>query len=223
LTIAMPDSIIPPNMPPGYPAYLAYVDGDRSEDAGQVRAMFPGATILTLTVLGGDALADGCDREPGDLSPGSAAQWALRRIKAGQKRPVVYASVDNMGAELAALAALGVDRGAVRVLTAHYGQGEHICGPATCRQLPAAADGTQWTDSFAGLNASKIDMSSLEDDFFGGNQVPDIALNPVGTYTDGDGHLYLVGTDSDGYLCEVKRTAPGQWGTPYRIAGKTGA
>jgi len=63
----MPDSITPGNMPAGYPAYLAYVDGSRSEDAWTVRAMFPAARILTLTVLGGTAVADGCDCEPGDL------------------------------------------------------------------------------------------------------------------------------------------------------------
>lgn len=176
MTIAMPDSTVPGDMPRGYPAYLAYVDGWRSKDADTVRAMFPGAQILTLTVLGGATAADGCDREPGDLSPASAAAWLRWRIQAGAQRPVLYDSRDDVPATLQVLAALGVSRAQVRILSAHYGAGEHICGPGTCG-ASFQAQGTQWTDTFPGLNGSLIDMSELAGDFF--SSPPETANPPA--------------------------------------------
>lgn len=166
MTIAMPDSIVPANMPHGYDAYLAYVDGERSRDADAVKQSFAGAHILTLTVLGGGAVADGCDMEPGDLSPASAADWLHQRIQAGQWRPVLYASRDNVPAVISGLAALGVNRAQVRLLTAHYGEGQHVCSPTACGWM-LTADGTQWTDSYPGAGGSAIDMSALNDGFFG--------------------------------------------------------
>lgn len=166
MTIAMPDSIRPLDLPPGYPAYLAYVDGERSKDYGMVMAMFPGAHILSLTVLGGSAVADGCDREPGDLSPQGAAEWLLGRIRAGAQRPVLYDSRDDVPGTLAQLAVLGVQRQQIRILSAHYGQGLHICSPSACGAF-FTADGTQWTDAYPGAGGASIDMSALADDFFG--------------------------------------------------------
>lgn len=219
----MPDSIRPGDMPPGYPAYLAYVDGARSMDAAAVRARFPSAHILTLTVLGGSAVADGCDREPGDLSPAGAAAWLHWRISSGAWRPVLYDSRDDVPATLGQLAAAGVQRAQIRILSAHYGAGEHICGPGTCR-ASFQADGTQWTDTFPGAGGALIDMSVLSDDFFGVvSKVTDIPLTILGMYTDASGHLYAVGTNKEGVLCESKRTAIGQWSAPYAIAGKVGA
>ena len=166
MTIAMPDSIRPQDMPKGYLAYLAYVDGERSKDADQVRAMFPGAHILTLTVLGGGAKADGCDMEPGDLSPASAADWLWRQVTAGAWRPVLYASRDSVPRVLQPLSQLGVTRPAIRILSAHYGEGEHICSPAACG-APFTADGTQWTDRFRTPSGALVDMSMLAGNFFG--------------------------------------------------------
>ena len=166
----MPDSITPANMPRGYPAYLAYVDGARSADAPEVRAMFAGARILTLTVLGGDAVADGCDREPGDLSPLGAALWLRGRILAGAWRPVLYDSRDDIPDTLGELAQHGVQRAQVRLWSAHYGIGPHICSPGSCGAA-FTADGTQYTDTFPGVAGAPIDMSLLADDFFGTSPV----------------------------------------------------
>jgi hypothetical protein len=168
MTINMPDSIYPGNMPRGYGQYLAYVDGERSKDADVVRSMFAGARILTLTVLGGNAVADGCDCEPGDLGGASAVAWARQRVRAGAFRPVIYASASRIASEvLAEMKAQGVARWQVRLLSAHYGAGEHICGPGVARCGYPTADGTQWSDSFPGAGGAAIDMSLLADDFFG--------------------------------------------------------
>ncbi len=166
MTLDMADSIYPQNLPDGWAAYLGYVDGEWPT-AAAVRARFPAAKIVTLTVVGGHAVADGCDRESGDLSPDTAARWVSRRLAEGAQRPIVYASVSNVRAVLDAFAVVGVRRSQVRLLSAHYQAGKHICGPATCRfpDVPAC-DGTQWTDSEPGVNDNPIDASELEADFF---------------------------------------------------------
>lgn len=171
MTIAMPDSITVANLPPGYPAYLGYVDG-RWPTAGFLKQSFSNAHVLSLTVLGGRAVADGCDIETDNLSPASGAAWLHWRLSSGAHRPVAYASVASMTWVLTELAAVGVPREAVRLLTAHYGAGEHICGPLTCGQLHAGADGTQWTSSFPGMGGALIDMSVLADGFFGSVATP---------------------------------------------------
>jgi hypothetical protein len=166
MTLTMADSITPTNLPAGYDAYLGYVDG-HWPTAAALKRRFPGSRILTLTVLGGNAVADGCDREPGDLSPATAAAWAHGRLAAGAVLPVVYASASAMGGVLEALIARGIARAEVRLLSAHYGGGRHICGPATCRLTSVAMDGTQWTDSAPGVGGTRIDASLLSADFFG--------------------------------------------------------
>lgn len=222
MAIPMADSITPGNLPP-CPDYLVYIDG-LWQTAGPVHKEYPAARLLTMTVLGGTEMADGCDREPGDLDPAAAARWLHWR--AGQTagfRPVLYASRDSVPGVLAPMGVLGMTRAQIRILSAHYGQGEHICSPAACGAT-FTADGTQWTSTFTGLNNSKIDMSALDDSFFGVvSNVTGIPLDILGMYTDKAGDLFAVGTDADGVLHESKRTAMGVWSAPYQIAGKVGA
>ena len=222
MAIPMADSITPGNLPP-YPDYLVYVDG-LWKTAGPVHAEYPSARLLTMTVLGGQAVADGCDCEPGDLDAASAAAWVRQRLAAGAWRPVVYASASRMADVIAELAKLGISRARVRLMSAHYGIGEHICGPDVPGCGFPAADGTQWTSTFAGLHGSKIDMSILLDDFFGVIPTMDaIPLNICGSYTNNAGELFVIGLDKAGVLHESKRTASGVWTAPYAIAGKSGA
>lgn len=171
VTIAMPDSIYPANLPPGYPAYLGYADG-KWPTAAALRAKFPGAHVLSLTVTGATLNADGIDSEPGNPNPFEAARWAANKLKQSPaSRPVMYASLDWMEQLLAGLSALAVARPSVRLLTAHYGAGRHICGPGTCK-AGFTADGTQWTSSFAVAAGITIDMSDLNDGFFGAATIP---------------------------------------------------
>ena len=168
MTIAMPDSIYPLNIPNGtvWPAVLGYVDG-HWPTAVSLKARFPHSHVVTLTVLGGSAVADGCDIEPGNLTPASGAAWIHGRLAAGAHRPIAYASAGMMGSVLAELGTRGVQRSQVRLLSAHYGAGEHICGPATCKLTSVPMDGTQWTDNYPGAGGAAIDMSALDDNFFG--------------------------------------------------------
>jgi hypothetical protein len=175
VTLNMPDSIYPANLPGGYPAYLGYVDGTWNT-APRLRALFPGARYVTLTVFGTDLQADGADCEPGNVNAAGAAGWVKRKLAADPgSRPVVYADLESPGYTmsdvLGELAKAGISADRVRKLTAHY-HGEHICSPSRgCRDangnvITFTADGTQWTDTFPGVGGAAIDMSLLADDFF---------------------------------------------------------
>lgn len=167
MTIRMPDSVTPVNinMVDAKAAVLGYVDGDWPT-ARQLPALFPGAKIITLTVAGGGTRADGCDRENGDLTADEAAEWIGLAIKAGQWRPVLYASRDNVPEVLGVLGDAHIAPKQIRILSAHYGAGEHICGPRACGAA-FQADGTQWTSTYPGVGGRPVDMSLLAADFFG--------------------------------------------------------
>ena len=146
-------------------AYAAYVDGGIGDqpNAAKVAAAFPGAHHLSIA-LSAEHDADCLDVEYRAAAPADVADWLTRQRKRGVVRPCLYASVSVMRDSILPLGrALGPS---LRLWTAHYGQGEHICGPKTCGELPVNADGTQWTDAYHGPGGV-VDMSLLAGDFFG--------------------------------------------------------
>jgi hypothetical protein len=96
-----------------------------------------------------------------------------RQLARGAHRPCLYTSVGNMDALVTALGRARISRAGVRLWSAHYGQGKHICGPGTCRLTRHACDGTQWTDSALGRS---LDQSILLSDFF---SLPAPAIQPI--------------------------------------------
>lgn len=166
--IRMADSAESAALPAGLPAYASYVDGHIGDQPNRTRvgAAFPGAHHLSIALFAGD-YADCLDVEPGAAVASDVPAWQQRQRGQGVQRPCVYASVAAMRDEvLPVLALAGIARASMRLWTAHYGQGEHICGPGTCGELPTDADGTQWTDAFR-APGGVVDMSALRDDFFG--------------------------------------------------------
>jgi hypothetical protein len=167
MTLAMPDSTIVGNLPNGYDAYLGYVDGD-FDTAAALRERFPAAELVLLTVTGDTLAATGADVENFDLTPESGARWAKDKLGSDPgSRPVLYASVGSMMPVVIALGAEGIPRASVRLLSAHFGDGPHICGPHSCGLISLEMDGTQWSNQSAGLNGAAIDMSMLAEGFFG--------------------------------------------------------
>lgn len=175
MTLAMPDSTDVNALPPGYDAYLGYADG-RWPTAKALRARFPSAEMVILTVNGstpgahGARVAPGTDVEPADLTAGAAMEWLLSSTPMGV-RPVIYASTVGvsgygMGDVLRVMAKEGISRDMIRLLSAHYGAGAHICGPSSCGEISIEMDGTQWANQAIGLNGAIIDMSMLAEDFF---------------------------------------------------------
>ncbi len=166
MTLRMADSTSAAHLPPGYDAYAGYVDGKPPwRDYDAIRVRFPGKPVLSIAVSAADD-ADCLDREPLDATAGQAPGWVRRQETRGLTRPCVYASVSNMRAVIDDLLLGGVTRNAVRLWSAHYGAGEHICGPATCKLIDVPMDGTQWADSAPGQNGTWVDASVLLDDFF---------------------------------------------------------
>lgn len=170
--LAMPDSVVTEDLPAGYDAYLGYGDGDYPT-AAELARRFPAARKVILTVTGQTLMVDGADCEPGNLNAADTRVWVQRRLAVlPAVRPVVYASVRGvpnfgMGDVLAALARNGIGRSRVRLLSAHYGAGPHICGPATCKEIGIPMDGTQWTDEYLTPAGARVDMSMLVPGFFG--------------------------------------------------------
>jgi hypothetical protein len=189
VSITMFDSAFNSQFPPNPQAVAGYVDGRVGDQPNYdwIVANFPKAHHLSISVFGNDA--DCLDIESGAASVASASAWYSHRKAAGVARPVFYASVSLMeSALIPAITAAGIPRSGFRLWSAHYGNGEHICGPATCGLLSFPADGTQWTDHAGALTC---DQSLLNDDFFGGSAVtvtyspvtvslPVLALSPAG-------------------------------------------
>lgn len=175
--LAMPDAVNVNLLPVGYPAYLGYVDGE-FQTANALRAMFPDAALVLLTVNGstnaahGARVAAGDDIEPGDLTAADAADWAAEQIRFGHLSGplVMYASVIGkpgygMRDVAAELDRRGIRQPQVRLLSAHYGRGPHICGPHSCGAIGIDMDGTQWTDAYQ-VPGGVVDMSLLRPGFF---------------------------------------------------------
>ncbi len=151
--------------PPGAQAYAAYVDGSVGDQPNfaYIVTTFPKAYHLSIALFPGNN-ADALDVEPGAASPGDVPAWYARQKSRGVQRPCVYASVSTMaGSILPVLGQGNIARDEVRLWSAHYGLGEHICGPASCGAISIEMDGTQWTSNALGLN---LDQSLLLDNFF---------------------------------------------------------
>jgi hypothetical protein len=163
--ITMYDTAYNAEFPAGAQAYAAYVDGslgDQPNYAHIVKA-FPKAHHLSIAVFSRDN-ADALDVEPGAAAPSNVPDWYARQRHRGIGRPCLYASASTMADDmLPVLRRAKIARDQVRLWSAHYGVGEHICGPASCGAVPIEMDGTQWTPSALGR---ALDQSLLQDDFF---------------------------------------------------------
>lgn len=158
----MYDSVTVSRIPSDAPAVAGYVNGIFTTWPA-ILQRFPRARKLSIAVTS-SANADTLDIEPGNATPSSAVAWIRRQKDRGVKRPVVYANVSTMPLVLNVLRNAGIGRESVRVWTAHYGRGEHICGPQCGFGFSTEADGTQWIERHD-LN---LDINKLTPDFFGG-------------------------------------------------------
>lgn len=173
------DTVTNSEFPPGLLAAAAYIDGHIGDQPNYpyILSAFPKAQHISITLLGGDA--DAADVEPGAMTPEQVPGWHARQRARGIVRPVVYASTYTMRtAVIPVLINAGITLADTRLWTAHYGLGEHICGPLTCGALGTEADATQWTSFYGGRN---LDASLLAANFFGPVTVPpaDWVFGPV--------------------------------------------
>ena len=161
----MYDTVSNNQFPPGGQAYAAYVDGsvgDQPNFAFIVRT-FPQAHHLSIALFASNN-ADSLDVEQGAATPSDVPGWYARQKQRGIPRPCVYASASTMtDSILPVLNQAHIGRSAVRLWSAHYGLGQHICGPGSCGAVPVEVDGTQWTSNALGRN---LDQSYLLENFF---------------------------------------------------------
>jgi hypothetical protein len=163
VTLTMYDCTNVTSLPAGADAYAGYVDGLFANlTAIKRRFAGSGAHFLSIAVFASDD-ADCLDIEAGDATNAQAPGWVNRRLTGGAFRPCLYTSVSNVDALMTTLNETGISRAEIRLWSAHYGQGQHICGPGTCRQAQHACDGTQWTDVALGRS---LDQSVLLGNFF---------------------------------------------------------
>jgi hypothetical protein len=159
------DTALNNQFPAGAAAYAAYVDGSVGDQPNYayIVSTFPRAEHLSIALFASNN-ADCLDVEPGAAVPSDIPGWYARQVARGIERPVIYASASTMNDQiLPVLSQAGIARAKTRLWSAHYGLGEHICGPHSCGQLSIDADGTQWTSSAMGL---VLDQSLLLDTFF---------------------------------------------------------
>lgn len=138
--ILMFDDVDVSLLPAGYD-YAGYTDGIYANLA-EIRARFPGAKILTIAVRSSD-VADCLDIEPGDATIADCPAWFKHALGAGVTKPCIYTSVSNVDALVQEMTSAGIPRTAYRLWTAHYGNGQHLCGPTTCGLTNATADATR--------------------------------------------------------------------------------
>jgi hypothetical protein len=161
----MYDTIYNDQFPSGAQAYAGYVDGSIGDQPNYayIVSTFPKASHLSIS-LDGSVNADALDVEQYAAVPSDVPGWYTRQKQRGIQRPCVYASVSTMQSSiLPVLSQAKISRTSVRLWTAHYDAGEHICGPGSCGLLSTEADGTQWTSNALGLT---LDQSELQENFF---------------------------------------------------------
>jgi len=161
------DSVDVTQIPLGAEAVAGYTTG-LYPTWSSLAAKFPHAYRLSIAVNSGEN-ADCLDIEAGDATVGDAPGWYARQRARGVARPCLYASVSTMGSLLGVLRLAGIPRSSVRLWSAHYGDGQHVCGPGSCRMTSTAVDGSQWTDMALGRS---LDESLLVDGFFGSGPSP---------------------------------------------------
>ena len=170
--LRMGDAVNPAGLPAGLDAYAGY-DAGNWPDFWTIATQHPGTHLIEITPFcqnKGDML----DIEYGDAQPVQGPLWTIARTLAGVWRPVLYCSRDDAPIVVGFMNNGGINRGSYRLITAHYGAGQHICGPRTCG-LSVQADATQWIDWGA------WDETTLPDDFFApaGPPPAPVALPPV--------------------------------------------
>lgn len=154
----MGDSTVPSDLPSGLGAYAGYDDG-HWPDYLAIEGAHPNVPVLEITAfLANQGVV--LDIEKGDADPPDAPTFVNWRTVAGVWRPVLYCSRDDLPAVVGALNNARIPRAAYRLWSAHYGDGQHICGPSPCGSS-VQADGTQWID-----HNGDWDESILADGFF---------------------------------------------------------
>lgn len=133
-----------------------YVDGRFAWSQAEI-ALFPHASHVTISALGGDTAADVVDCEAGDTTPDSAAAWVRKRRAAGYHRPTVYCSRSVIPAVRKATGSLVLGRD-YDIWCADYTGTAHQVTSSVPGGVTAACAATQYKST------PGYDMSAVYDD-----------------------------------------------------------
>ena len=184
-----------------------------------------------------DTTADYYDVEQNALSPSmlpsiitSAISNYMNNVRPGQRWPAVYCSRDDpvygVSAVVNALDAAGLGNDSIGLVIADWDNDHAQAQAEVANSVPGPGNpypvvGRQYE------NAGSFDRDVFSQPWV--NKVSGGTLNPfpgswktlVGTYTDKNGTLYVVGVNaSTGTLQETARKSFGVWSAPYDIGGK---
>jgi peptidoglycan hydrolase-like protein with peptidoglycan-binding domain len=164
----MYDTTTPDSIPAGAQLVAGYVDG-HWQTVSRLRSRFPRARVVRITVTGATLDADVADIEKGDLSPGSGAAWARRKVAAGQ-HPTLYMNAATWPAVKSAVHVAGLD-GKVSYWVAQWD--DHAV-------IPPGAVAKQYIDH--GPHGENIDLSVAVDYWPGVDPAPKPPGAPVFVY-----------------------------------------
>jgi hypothetical protein len=157
-----------PALIPATATVVGYYRDGAFADGTAVAKRFPRARLVGICVRAADD-GDALDDEAGDATDAEVRDWLSRQIARKVYRPLIYKSVSGIDRLMLTMDANGFPRSAYRLWSAHYGAGQHICGPDSCKLTKTECDWTQWTDSYGGVS---LDASLLSDDPFGPPPAP---------------------------------------------------
>jgi hypothetical protein len=160
-----------------------YVDGAYANGTA-IKARFPHAELVGIATNAAHD-ADALDDEAGDATDAQVYDWLNRQIARKVYRPLIYKSVSGIDQLMLTMNANKFPRSAYRLWSAHYGAGQHICGPDSCKLTKTECDWTQWTDTYNGVS---LDASLLSDTPF----APPAPKPPAPKYTRAQGQADIA-------------------------------
>jgi hypothetical protein len=172
MTLTMFDSINVADIPStGMDAVAGYVGGNWPTFAALVKR-FPHLPALSIAVNSSEN-ARFLDVENGDATPADVPGWLDRQARL---EPTETHGIYCPASSIAAVRAAAGNRRYL-LWSAHYGAGEHICGPGAC-QYPKA-DATQFDDH--GAHGEHIDRTVMSPAFLAAfaPKVPALSAIPV--------------------------------------------
>lgn len=188
----------------------SYANG-RFANTTAAKAAFPSARHVEYDVNGTRPDADILDVEKFDAVPAQCPGWS-RKYKGSLPLPALYTSASSIPAVVTAMLDAGFKREQFLIQSAHYGAGQHICGPGTCGFLQA--DSTQWADK--GRHGQNTDLTIYADHFFGPDPPP--KPDPHYAWFDTQKRLVLGGMSEVALVREYDRLRAMQHPNKARLA-----
>jgi len=191
------DSIIPLNVPQGFPVVMGYIDG-YWPDADAMGATHPGATLIRITTNPAHNAGDMLDVEIGDATPEQAPGWVSKRRASGHKGPIVYFAESARSKVLAEFKKQGV--ALPYLFSAAY--------PGIGPKIPPGDVGHQWIDR------GPYDESVVVDYLFGIDPPQPVPPTPHSVSIETE-HMEvlmsLAANKQDAFNCQVR-----EWWATYR-------